>query len=165
MKSFQKATVALLASLILVSLAGCGSNTTPASSTVPTRSPAPTANTDSTKTLCIYGWNTELQDRFNAYFKDADKPPEGISVEWVIIPNENNAYQNRLDVDPKAQDLAADKIDIFLTGADYALKYVGSDYVLDVKGDIGLNDDDLRDQYQYIRDIATGSNGKFKMVS
>ena len=31
--------------------------------------------------------------------------------------------------------------------ADYALKYVDSDYVLDVKKDIGLTDSDLAGQY------------------
>lgn len=165
MKSFQKATAALLASLMLVSSAGCGSNTTPASSAAPAGSSAPATNTDSAKTLRIYGWNTEFQDRFNTYFKDAGKLPEGINVEWVITPNENNAYQNKLDADLKAQDSAADKIDIFLIEADYALKYVDSDYTLDVKGDVGLTDDDLKDQYQYTKDIATDSNGKLKAVS
>lgn len=55
------------------------------------------------------------------------------------------------------QDSAAadDKIDIFLIEADYALKYVDSDYTLDVKKDIGLTDDDLKDQYQYTKDIVT----------
>lgn len=165
MKSFQKATAALLASLMLVSSAGCGSNTTPASSAAPAGSSAPAANTDSAKTLRIYGWNTEFQDRFNAYFKDAGKLPEGMNVEWVITPNENNAYQNKLDADLKAQDSAADKIDIFLIEADYALKYVDSDYTLDVKADIGLTDEDLKDQYEYTKDIATDSNKKLKAVS
>lgn len=165
MKSFQKATAALLASLMLVSSAGCGGSTTPASSAAPAGSSAPAANTDSAKTLRIYGWNTEFQDRFNTYFKDAGKLPEGINVEWVITPSENNAYQNKLDADLKAQDAAADKIDIFLIEADYALKYVDSDYTLDVKGDVGLTDDDLKDQYQYTKDIATDGSGKLKAVS
>ena len=67
-------------------------------------------------------------------------------MKWTINPNENNNYQNKLDEallsagQPPPTD---DKIDIFLIEADYALKYVDSEYTLDVKGDIGLTDDDL----------------------
>ena len=39
--------------------------------------------------------------------------------------------------------------------ADYALKYVDSDYALDVKADIGLTDADLAGQYQYTKDIVS----------
>lgn len=164
MKTIQKATAALLASLMLVSAAGCGGNTTPASSGTPAGSAAP-ASTDSAKTLRIYGWNTEFQERFNKYYKDAGKLPDGIKVEWVITPSENNAYQNKLDADLKLQESAADKIDIFLIEADYALKYVDSDYTLDVKADVGLTDADMKDQFEYTKDIATDSNGKLKAVS
>ena len=67
---------------------------------------------------------------------------DGTIVKWTINPNENNNYQNKLDEALLAQDSAAadDKIDIFLIEADYALKYVDSDYTLDVRGDIGLTD-------------------------
>ena len=72
-------------------------------------------------------------------------PEDGTVVKWTINANENNNYQNKLDEALLSQDSAADddKIDIFLIEADYALKYVDSDYVLDVKADIGLTDDDL----------------------
>jgi ABC-type glycerol-3-phosphate transport system substrate-binding protein len=53
---------------------------------------------------------------------------------------------------------------MFLIEADYATKYTASDYTLDVKGDIGLSDDDLSKMYQYTKDIVT-SNGKLKAVS
>lgn len=48
--------------------------------------------------------------------------------------------------------------------ADYALKYVDSDYTLDVRGDIGLTDADLSGQYPYTQDIAT-AGGKLKGVT
>ena len=78
-------------------------------------------------------------------------------MKWTINANENNNYQNKLDEALLSQDSAADddKIDIFLIEADYALKYVDSDYVLDVKADIGLTDDDLAGQYQYTKDIVS----------
>jgi hypothetical protein len=53
---------------------------------------------------------------------------------------------------------------MFLIEADYATKYTASDYTLDVKGDIGLTDDDLSQMYQYTKDIVT-YNGKLKAVS
>ena len=79
----------------------------------------------------------------------------------MVTPNENNAYQNALDAALlKQNDVPADeKIDIFLIEADYALKYVDSDYTLDVVNDIGLSKDALADQYQYTKDIVTDSKG------
>lgn len=114
------------------------------------------------KVLRIYCWNEEFQDRYNDYY--ADKLPEGIEVEWVITPNEDNAYQDKLDQDLLKQDSAADdeKIDIFLVEADYALKYVNTDYTLDVIGDIGLTEADTADMYQYTKDIVTDENGLLK---
>lgn len=133
----------------------------PAESAAP-EDTAPAASSSET-TLRIYAWNTEFQDRFNAYY--ADNLPDGIAVDWVITPNENNAYQDKLDTDLQAQAAAADKIDIFLIEADYALKYVDTEYALDVIGDVGLTEADVADQYQYTKDIATDSAGKLKAVT
>jgi len=121
-------------------------------------------STEQGKVLTIYAWNTEFQDRFNKYF--LDKMPEGVTVNWVITPNQDNAYQNKLDDALLMQDSAAadDKIDIFLVEADYALKYVDTDYTLDVKK-IGLTDADLANQYKYTKDIMTDSKGVLKGVS
>ncbi len=142
-----------------MALTGCGNGNNAAK---------PSVNTDSDKqgkVLNIYCWNTEFQDRFE-YFKKSGKLPSDVKVNFVITPNENNAYQNALDAALlKQKDAAADdKIDMFLIEADYALKYVNSDYTLDVKS-IGLTDNDLSDMYQYTKDIATSSNGALKAVS
>ncbi len=59
---------------------------------------------------------------------------------------------------------ADDKIDLFLVEADYALKYVDTDYTMPVK-DLGITDDDLSNQYQYTKDIVTDSNGVLKGLS
>ena len=87
-----------------------------------------------------------------------------MKVNFIITPNQNNAYQNALDEALLNQESAAadDKIDIFLIEADYALKYVNTDYTLDVVNDIGLTESDLADQYQYTKDIVTDSNGVLK---
>jgi hypothetical protein len=57
------------------------------------------------------------------------------------------------------------KIDIFLVEADYALKYVATDATADVKGVIGLTDDDLKEQYKYTKDVMTDAKGVLKGVS
>ena len=117
------------------------------------------------KTLRIAVWNEEFQDRFNDYY--ADKLPDDIEVEWVLTPNQDNAYQDKLDQDLlKQADLdPEERIDMFLVEADYALKYVNTDYTLDVMEDIGLTEDDLSQQYQYTKDIVTDNDGKLKAVS
>ena len=43
---------------------------------------------------------------------------------------------------------ADDKIDLFLVEADYALKYVNTDYTMPV-ADLGITDEEVADQYQY----------------
>ncbi|MBE5871194.1 MAG: ABC transporter substrate-binding protein [Lachnospiraceae bacterium] len=116
--------------------------------------------------LNIWCWNDEFQSRFNDYYPEVKEVAEdkstttlndGTIVKWTINENKDNNYQNKLDEALLAQESAADndKIDIFLVEADYALKYVDSDYTLDVKNDIGLTDDDLKDQYQYTKDIVS----------
>ena len=151
-------------------LAACGggsSSSTAASSAAPASSAAASAPAAAEgKVLNIWCWNDEFQSRFNDYYPEvkeiaADKSTttlkDGTTVKWTINANENNNYQNKLDEALLNQDSAADddKIDIFLIEADYALKYVDSDYALDVKADIGLTDADLAGQYQYTKDIVS----------
>ena len=149
-------------------LAACGgsSASTSTASSAAASSAASGAPAAQGKVLNIWCWNDEFQSRFNAYYPEVSEVAEdkstttlkdGTVVKWTINPNENNNYQNKLDEALLSQDSAADddKIDIFLIEADYALKYVDSDYALDVKADIGLTDDDLSGQYQYTKDIVT----------
>ena len=123
------------------------------------------ANVEQGKVFNIHCWNTEFQDRFNAYF--ADKVPADVTVNWVITPNDDNAYQNKLDEFLLLQETAAvdDKVDLFLVEADYALKYVDTPYALDVMKDIGLSKADVADMYGYTKDIMTDSKGVLKGVS
>ena len=115
--------------------------------------------------LRIYAWNEEFQSRFNDYFAAKGLVPDGVEVEWVITPNADNAYQNKLDQDLLNQENADEPIDIFLIEADYALKYVDSEYTLDVIEDIGLTREEIADQYAYTQDIATDNEGKLKGVT
>lgn len=127
---------------------------------------------DTGKVLNIYCWNDEFQRRIVAHYPgyeevDATTGKIGdVEVKWNITPSDDNAYQNNLDETLLKQADAADddKIDMFLLEADYALKYVDSDYTMPV-ADLGITDEDLSKQYQYTKDIVTDSNGNLKGVS
>ena len=144
--------VAMVASLLV----GCGSS-------------KPKSNG---KVLNIYCWNEEFKTRVTDHYPgyeavDGTTGKIGdVTVKWNITPNDDNAYQNNLDAHLLEQDKAKadDKIDLFLVEADYALKYVNSDYTLPV-ADLGIQDSELADQYQYTKDVVTDSNGVLKGVS
>ena len=163
-------TMFVAQALLLTTLTACAGQPAPTVKPQPQDNKAPTSqpvepSSSQGKTLVIYGWNDEFQSRFNDYY--ASKLPADIEVKWMITPNQNNQYQNKLDEDLLKQDTVADdeKIDIFLIEADYALKYVDTDYTLDLKKDIGLTDADLANQYTYTKEIATDDNGILKGVS
>lgn len=119
------------------------------------------------KVLTIYCWNEEFQVRFQDYFEKKGLVPAGVTINWVVTPNQDNAYQNKLDEALLAQNSASenDKIDIFLVEADYALKYVDTAFTLDVFKDVGLTQADVANQYKYTKDIMTDSKGILKGVS
>lgn len=182
----KKSLLALtaLAATGLLTLAGCGGGTTSSSSSSApaSSSSSQAAGSSSTSTgvqpnghhFNVRVWNDEFQNRFKAYstmFDHVDGDgnyvlKDGTTLVWSLVANKDNKYQNELDKAIAAQDTAAanDKIDMFLVEADYALKYSAQDIALDVKGDIGLTDEDLAQQYQYTKDILTYDN-KIKGVS
>lgn len=154
----------LVLAMMLTALVGCGSTGTteaPKETKAPAAAEAPAADNaeapaEQGKVVNIYTWNEEFIDRYNAYAADlAEK--HGVTVNFVTVANENNAYQNNLDASLMAQaDAAADdKVDIFLVEADYASKYTKTDFTLDVVADIGLTEEDLSQQYQYTKDIVS----------
>ena len=128
--------------------------------------------TDEGKVLNVYCWNDEFQRRVKAHYPgyeevDATHGKIGdVEVVWNITPNADNAYQNNLDEALVNQESASadDKVDLFLIEADYALKYVDSEYTMPV-ADLGITDADTADQYQYTKDIVTDSNGVLKGLS
>ena len=140
--------------------------------TVGTVLPAAAEETAEGKVLNIYGWNEEFKSRITDHYPgyeevDATHGKIGdVDVVWTITPNDDNAYQNNLDEKLLAQaDASADdKIDLFLIEADYALKYVDTEYTMSVE-DLGITADDLSQQFGYTQDIVTDSNGVLKGVS
>ena len=157
---------------------GSGSSSAPAetgsaaSSTSEQSSASSTGTGEQGKVFNIYCWNEEFKSRITDHYAayeevDATTGKIGdITVKWNITPSDDNAYQNNLDATLLKQASAAadDKVDMFLIEADYALKYVDSDYTMPVK-DLGITDADLSKQYQYTKDVVTDSNGVLKGLS
>ena len=179
MKKARSIIALLLVLVMALSLVGCATDTPeaetpeePAEET-PAEEPAdepeepaeePAADK---RILNIWGWNEEFKDRFEAYYVDAGLLPDDVDVKFTIVPSTDNAYQNALDQALLDQENVSDdeKIDMFLLEADYALKYVDSEYTLDVINDVGLTEEDLAVQYKYTQEIVTDSNGVIKGTS
>ncbi len=181
----------LCAAMVASMVAGCGSsgnseassdagtdanagNTAETSATTEASDAGQTevASGEEGKVLNIYCWNEEFKSRLTDHYPgytevDGTTGTIGdVTVKWNITPSDDNAYQNNLDAAllKQADAAADDKIDLFLVEADYALKYVDTDYTMPV-ADLGITDADLADQYQYTKDIVTDSNGVLKGVS
>ena len=126
------------------------------------------------KVLNIYVWNDEFISRVADHYPGYEKVDDttgkigDVTVNWIITPTDDNAYQNHLDeVLPGNESAAADdKVDIFLVEADYALKYVNADPAVAMSmDDLGITANDIADQYQYTKDIVTDSNGALRGLS
>lgn len=124
------------------------------------------------KVLNIRVWNTEFQERLVDHYPGYEKVDDthgkigDVDVVWNVTPTTDNAYQNALDEALLAQaDAAADdKVDMFLVEADYILKYTDSEYAMPI-ADLGITDDETAQQFQYVKDLATDSNGVLKGLS
>lgn len=172
MKRFKKVIALILVLMMSLSLIACGNDTdetvTPAPDTSDSSTdPAPEPEVEEGKVLNIWGWNDEFKGLFETYFEGKGKLPDGVEVKFTIVPSDDNAYQNALDEALLRQETAADddKIDLFLIEADYALKYVDSDYTVDIINDVGLTEEDIVGQYTYTQDIVTDSSGAIKGTS
>ena len=108
----------------------------------------------------IYAWNEEFKGFFEKYYQ----VPEGVTVNWIIVPSDGGAYQNALDEALLNQENASadDKVDMFLAEADYILKYTGSELTQDV-GALGVTD--FSNAYEYTVQAASDANGVVKGVS
>lgn len=169
----KKLVSALLCATMAASLlAGCGSGNASDTGSADKKGDAKTEVTNDGKILNIYCWNEEFQSRITDHYPDYKKVDAthgkigDIDVVWNITPSENNAYQNNLDETllKQADASADDKIDLFLVEADYAPKYVDSDYTMPIK-DLGITDSDISKQYKYTQDVVTDSEGNLKGLS
>ena len=122
--------------------------------------PAAFADEPEGKVFNIYAWNEEFKGFFEKYYE----VPEGVTVNWIIVPNNGGAYQAALDEALLNQADASDdeKVDMFLAEADYIIKYTNSDATQDVKA-LGVTD--FSNAYNYTVQAASDANGCVKGVS
>ena len=88
---------------------------------------------------------------------------DGTEIHWIINPNQDGVYQQKLDEALLNQADASDddKVDIFLTETDYVFKYTDKDADVAMPlTDLGIDPDtDLADQYDFTRTTASDSDG------
>ena len=151
----KKLVAILMAALMLVGIVACTAK--PADK--PAEEPADTTVAQG-KVFNIYAWNEEFKGFFEKYYT----VPEGVTVNWIIVPSDNGAYQQKLDEALLNQANAKDddKIDMFLAEADYIGKYVDSEYTMDISK-IGYTNADT--MYEYTIKAASDVNGVCKGVS
>lgn len=169
-------SVLLMAALAAGTLSGCGS--TPGSSgnsggTSGTNSGSSGGgSTEEGKVINIYSWNTEFSERLQAVYPEVKETSsdgtvttlnDGTEIHWIINPNQDGVYQQKLDEALLNQASAADddKVDIFLSETDYVNKYTDADAGAAIPlEELGINPDtDLADQYEFTKVTASDVNG------
>ncbi len=127
-------------------------------------------SSDPGQVINIYSFNDEVRNRINAVYPEIteagesqSKLADGRVINWIINPNEDGVYQDKLDQALSNQATAADddKVDIFAAELDYITKY--SDADVDVAmplTDLGIDPDtDLADQFSFTKVVASDQNG------
>ncbi|SDQ36902.1 ABC transporter substrate-binding protein [Streptococcus equinus] len=124
------------------------------------------------KVINIYSWNDEFRQRVEAVYPEVKstskdgtvtKLKDGSEIHWIINPNQDGVYQQKLDEALEKQDSASadDKVDIFLSETDYVSKYTSkkANVAMPLK-DLGINPKkDLADQYEFTKETASDEDG------
>ncbi len=124
------------------------------------------------KVINIYSWNDEFRQRVEAVYPEVKstskdgtvtKLKDGSEIHWIINPNQDGVYQQKLDEALEIQDSASadDKVDIFLSETDYVSKYTSkkANVAMPLK-DLGINPKkDLADQYDFTKETASDEDG------
>ncbi len=118
--------------------------------------PATDVTDEDTTPIVIYAWNEEFKGLLDKYYV-ADNA--GFTYDYQVT--ENTTYQTKLDGVLASGDGAPD---IFLLEADYAKKYVDSDYTLNIN-ELGISNKELADQYKYTYDFMLSKEGAVKALS
>lgn len=120
----------------------------------------------------IYSFNDELRNRITAVYSEIESTSkdgtsstlkDGTEIRWIINPNEDGVYQDKLD-EALSNQLSAsdnDKVDIFAAELDYIVKYTDADIEAAMTLEsLGINPDtDLADQYDFTKTVASDQNG------
>lgn len=169
----KKVITGLLAlTMVAGTLAGCGSTASSGNSSAGGTETASASGGDEGKVINIYSWNDEFRERLEAVYPEVEETSkdgtvttlkDGTEIHWIINPNQDGVYQQKLDeaLLKQADASADDKIDIFLSETDYVFKYTDkdADVAMPLK-DLGIDPDkDLADQYDFTRTTASNSDG------
>ena len=160
----KKRVVAILMTTVVAVglLAGCGSKGENGGE----------ASTEEGKVINIYSWNDEFRERLEAVYPEVESTSkdgtvttlkDGTEIHWIINPNQDGVYQQKLDeaLMKQADADTDDKVDIFLSETDYVYKYTDAeaDAAMPLK-DLGIDPDkDLADQYDFTRTTASDADG------
>ena len=157
-------SIMLVVAMAAGTLAGCGKTSGSGSSDA--------AGGEEGKVINIYSWNDEFRKRVEAVYPEVKKTSkdgtvttlnDGTEIHWIINPNQDGVYQQKLDeaLLKQADAAADDKIDIFLSETDYVNKYTdaAADAAMPLK-DLGIDPDtDLADQYEFTKVTASDTEG------
>ena len=124
------------------------------------------------KVINIYSWNDEFRTRVEAVYPEVKETSkdgtitylkDGTEIHWVVNPNQDGVYQQKLDeaLSKQADAAADDKIDMFLSETDYVFKYTDkdADVAMPLK-DLGIDcDKEFADQFDFTRKTASDSDG------
>ena len=124
------------------------------------------------KVINVYSWNDEFRHRVEAVYPEVEKTSDdgtvttlkdGTEIHWIVNPNQDGVYQDKLDqaLLNQADAAADDKVDIFLSETDYVFKYTDKDADVAMPlADLGIDvDKDLADQYDFTKTTASDSDG------
>ncbi len=167
----RKVTSMVLVSALAVGmLTGCGGNTGNTNNAA--GGSTSEAATEEGKVINIYSWNDEFRTRLETVYDQVDKTSkdgtitylkDGSEIHWVINPNQDGVYQDKLDEALMNQASADtdDKVDIFLSETDYVYKYTDKDAGVAMPlTDLGIDPaKDLSDQYDFTQTTASDTDG------
>lgn len=153
--------ILLIAAMTAGSLAGCGKS-----------SNSDQADAGEGKVINIYSWNDEFRERVEAVYPEVKETSkdgtvtilnDGTEIHWIINPNQDGVYQQKLDeaLMKQADASADDKVDIFLSETDYVYKYTDAEADVAMPlTDLGIDPGrDLADQYDFTKVTASDVEG------
>lgn len=162
----------LVAAMAAGMMAGCGDQTGTNPDGTQPKGGTVEANGDEGKVINIYSFNDEIRNRLTDVYSEIEKTSkdgtvstlkDGTEIHWIINPNQDGVYQDKLDeaLMNQADAAADDKVDIFASETDYVIKYSDADADVSLPlTDIGIDPDtDLADQYDFTKTVASDQNG------
>lgn len=178
-------SVLMAATVVAGTLAGCGGGSDAGSAGQGTETPAASdtgsedAGSDAAaasgaegKVINIYSFNDELRTRITAVYSAIENTSDdgtvstlndGTEIHWIINPNQDGVYQDKLDEALLNQADAADddKVDLFAAELDYIVKYTDVDVDVAMPlADLGIDPDvDLAEQFAFTKTVASDENG------